>query len=124
MTRDRLNKHWDLIQKFKNGEDIQYENENGEWIDVENPLFHLDGIYRIKPKQEYIPFDYSDAKYLIGKAVMDKYRSHYHLVLYVYAAIGEDLQIELSDINRNISALCLFNDYAFLDGSPCGKLKQ
>ena len=124
MTREVLKENWHIIEAFVNGSEIQYLEKNGEWDYTDNISLLNHIKYRIKPKQEYIPFDYSDAEYLIGKSVMDKYGNHYHLVLYVYAAIGQDLKIELSGEDGNISALWLFNDYVFLDGSPCGKLKQ
>ena len=123
MTREVLKENWHIIEAFKNGGNIQFMYDN-KWHDTEN-ISEINIIpHRIKPTEEYIPFDYSDAEYLIGKSVMDKYGNHYHLVLYVYAAIGQDLKIELSGEDGNISALWLFNDYVFLDGSPCGKLKQ
>jgi len=76
--------------------------------DFDYPYFVLEKVV-----QEYIPFDFSDAKFLIGKIVEAKSR---------------DSIIVISTITKNYvnskNYVSLFNNYLFLDGSICGKLKQ
>ena len=49
-------KHHETIAAYLNGETIQYQAPNGEWVDLESaetvrkfPHFYVDGAYRRKP---------------------------------------------------------------------------
>lgn len=122
MTREQLKENWHIIEAFKNGADIQFLDYAGEWRDADKPLFRIDVKYRVKPKQEYIPFDYSDAEYLIGKVVKSKDNKEISMIISFDLDNSDLLQITLG--SSFISFYDLFQDYTFLDGSPCGKLKQ
>ena len=51
MTREGLKKHWEEIEAYKDGAEVQYRNTNRAWEDVAGePFFHEDTTYRIKPK--------------------------------------------------------------------------
>lgn len=50
MTREQIIKHWDVIQAFKEGKQIQYRYyESDEWEDIDMPSFVIYFEYRIKP---------------------------------------------------------------------------
>lgn len=51
MTRDALNKHWDVIEAFKKGAEVEYLNNIGKWENCPLPAFTLNTQYRIKPEQ-------------------------------------------------------------------------
>ena len=61
-------KHYDCIVAYANGEKIQYLDEDDEeWVDIENPSFIEDYQYRIKkePVIEVKYFEYiGEFKYL------------------------------------------------------------
>ena len=84
----------------------------------EKELQSEDVEYRIKPKSELIPFDFTDAEKLIGKVV--KHKEGFSCVAVLlecnlqHICIGNDFEIYE----------VLLQDYTFLDGSPCGKLKE
>lgn len=123
MTRERLLKHWDVIQAFKNGELIEWKFQGKDdtcWQYTSNPAFLIDCEYRIKeepPKPEYIHFDFSDAEFLIGKAVINKDIKSITLILGVN---NESIAIGYSWKTYQD----LFDNFTFLDGSICGKLKE
>ena len=51
MTREKLRKHWEMIEAFKNGETLERRYAGArDWEYVDNPQFHLESDYRIKPK--------------------------------------------------------------------------
>ena len=49
MNREQLNKHWKVIEAYKNGADIEI-NVNDKWVGIEYPLFDITTEYRVKPK--------------------------------------------------------------------------
>ena len=51
MTREALIKHWDVIQAFKEGKQIQYKDSvTPTWQDTTDPKFKLEVEYRVKPE--------------------------------------------------------------------------
>jgi len=71
---------------------------------------------RVKPEPKYISFDFSDAKDLIGKAVKNKDGSLF--LITTFTIVGFEIG------NTAISFNNLFENFTFLDGSPCGKLSN
>jgi len=112
-------KHYDVIVAWANGEEVQ-ANNGAKWYDITSwiPTWNEDVEYRIKPKSELIPFDFTDAEKLIGKVVRHKEGFDCVAVLLEcnlqHICIGNDFEIYE----------VLLQDYTFLDGSPCGKLKE
>jgi hypothetical protein len=45
-------KHSDLIKLWADGAVIQFLNCSDNWIDVDNPRWHKEGEYRIKPEEK------------------------------------------------------------------------
>lgn len=106
------------MQAFVEGKEIEiYDKYTAKWTPAINPDFNWKGCdYRIKEepeKTEYIPFSFEDAEQLVGKVVKSKDENWIELLTF----FGEDY-------TSNITYEALLKDYTFLDGSPCGKLKQ
>lgn len=109
-----------VMQAFAEGKTIEYSiisDKLEDWIITESPFWDWIRIdYRVKeePKQpEYIPFTFEDAEFLIGKIVKSKNEKWIEMLI----CASEN---EIS----NSSYEFLLDCYTFLDGSPCGKLKQ
>lgn len=107
-----------VMQAFADGKEIEiYDEYTSKWISASGPNFNWTGCdYRVKeePKQpEYIPFTFEDAEFLIGKIVKSKNEKWIEMLIFAS-------ENEIS----NISYGFLLDCYTFLDGSPCGKLKQ
>ncbi len=120
MTREQVIKWWKEIEAFKNGKEIQYRNkQNDKWNDAETPTFSFNTEYRIKPEPELIPFDYSDAEFLIGKAVKSKNVSVVNLICKVSGNGGSVIVG-----NSAYTLQQLYDTFTFLDGAACGKIKQ
>lgn len=118
MTKEGYLKHKKLIEAWANGEEIEYYTYlSGKWEQASIPSWYLDVEYRIKPKPEYVPFDFSDAEMVVGKVIKNNSNT---LKFLVYGAENEGVLID----NRSLCYKALLNNYKFLDGSPCGKLKQ
>lgn len=116
MTRDGAIKHRDIILAYADGADIEYY-DYGTWRDTPAPQFDPRTEYRIKPKEEIIPMDFSDAERLIGKTIRVRRNS--------------DLLLITSCEHNNVVAGAygysykdLLNYCEFLDGSPIGKLSK
>lgn len=118
MTREHVIKHWNEIQAFKDGKEIEMRRNGEEWKLNRNPMFANDFEYRIKPEPELIPFDYSDAEFLIGKAIKAKDGSCFSIISLVGRSIGIIL------VTKKHSFKDLLNLFTFIDGSPYGKIKQ
>ena len=112
-------KHYNEIIAWANGEEIEaYSVPANTWFQTSNPTWSKDVQYRVKPKQELIPFDFSDAEKLIGKSIKIKSFKEYYIITIVYPAhifISGHIRTEYDE---------LFKKFEFLDGSPCGKLKE
>lgn len=118
MTREQLLKHWQVIEAYMNGAVIQYFNTSiSEWLNVKDPSFEINKEYRIKKQSELIPFDFSDAEKLIAKAMKRKTTGVYCLITFV-----SDLGVEIS--GYFIPFYELLKQFTFLDGTPCGKIKE
>lgn len=56
MTRTELELNWKFVEAFKNGECVQYSDDEGKtWRTCERPSFTNDFKYRIKPS--IVPFE-------------------------------------------------------------------
>jgi len=70
--------------------------------------------YQIIPQKKLVPFDYSDAEYLIGKVVKQK------LLFTVGIIVGVDeYKVAISNGSDTFSDFLEY--FTFLDGNPCGK---
>jgi hypothetical protein len=109
-------RHKEVILAYLEGKDVQIKITNG-WTEASEPSFNEGTDYRIKPQPQLIPFDFSDAEMLIGRAVKSK--------------DGEIVSV-ITDLTRNtvwMSNACknydeLLSNYTFLYGEPCGKEVQ
>lgn len=117
MTREQYKKHKYLIEKWAKGAQIQAVR-HADWENIEDPLWNINTEYRIAPIPEYIPFDYSDAEQLIGKAIKNKDSSFITLI----TGVSERGVLFYDSLNRGFEYI--FKEYTFLDGSPCGKLSN
>jgi len=50
MRREFLQKHWEVMEAFKNGAEVQFQDLTGIWMDCEHPTFAGNIEFRIKPK--------------------------------------------------------------------------
>lgn len=124
MTREVLKKHWEVIKAYKNGADIQYKGHTcgqhliTEWFDLRKGEFIYDAEYRVKPEPEYIPFDFSDAEFLVGKAITGKTKEN--TIAIITLCNNTDVFVGYGKVTYEE----LFKFYRFLDNSPCGKIKN
>ena len=104
-----------VMQAHVDGKKIEYySNDYSKWKGIPYPLWDwVTTDYRVKPESEYIPFAFEDAEFLIGKVVKHKTANH-------LAAITSCFN-EATNMGGYKK---LLDDYIFLDGSPCGKLKS
>lgn len=107
-----------VIQAYEDGKVVQYEAYTGEWYSVKTPEWNFQKwSYRVKPEPEpprYEPFGFEDD--LVGKVVV------IHKSKYLITGQSER---KIHIVNGGfISYKELLESYKFLDGSPCGKLKN
>lgn len=89
------------------------EDPNIEFITVpENYI-----VCTIESK-ELVPFTLEDARFLMGKTVINKITGNFRLI----SSILKNERIILSNLDNTIDFDTLLRSYTFSDGSPCGKL--
>lgn len=116
MTKEQLKKHGELILAWANGEKIQFQSGLNSWHDViGDPIWSLSREYRIKPKSEYVPFDFTDASILRNKWIRVKNGGAEWMI----TGIGKT-HVALSF--NSFSYADALEQLEFLDCSPCGKL--
>ena len=117
MTRQQLNQHWEVIDAWRKGVEVEYYNPPAKkWVIAKEPSWCPTIDYRVKLNPEYIPFDFTDAEFLTGKVVKAK---NSNWVLMITACNNSHCYSD---------GICflyeeLLSNFTFLDGSPCGKLK-
>ena len=104
-----------VMQAFADGREIEYYYPSTEkWYKTKDPVWDWNtNDYRVKESPEYIPFTFEDAEFLIGKVVKSKDEDWIEMLIFFD-----------KDYASNITYEALLMDFTFLDGSPCGKLKQ
>lgn len=111
------NKHQEIIDAYdKGGVEVEFKTKDGEWMVTYYPSWIESYEYRIKTK-EYIPFDFSDAEQLVGKLVKVKGGDSIYIILFC-------TNFDVGVGTRRESYFNLFDKCTFLDGTPCGKLKE
>lgn len=99
------------------GKEVQFEDSDS-WEHSDTPSLNFSSYnYRVKPEPKYVPFTFEDAKDLIGKAIVKMDGTQVQKVVqlnkdYVFSGVGQ------------MDYKWLFNEYTFLDGTPCGKLEN
>lgn len=104
-----------VMQAFVDGKTIEANPVFAdEWDTCFEPVWNWnDTDYRVKPEPKYVPFSFEDAEFLIGKIIRRRVKN---LIISIYYCDDERAS--------GISYKDLLENYTFLDGSPCGKLKQ
>lgn len=117
MRREDLIKNWDIIEAFKNGEEIEvYDKIQKEWTTVCNPNFWSNTEYRIKIQSEYVPFEFEDHKLFKDKWIRVKGCTP---LIRIKCFGPKGL---LNDQDNWTSYKEAFNELEFEDGTPFGKL--
>ena len=106
-----------VMQAYVDGKEIESANNSFTdkiWYDTIDPIWNwYENDYRVKPTSEYVPFTFEDAEFLIGKVVKSKDENWIEMITWCD-----------NDEASSISYSTLLYGYTFIDGSPCGKLKQ
>ena len=106
-----------VMQAYEDGKEIELVPNcytDKIWKDTSNPTWDWHQFdYRVKQAPEYVPFTFEDAEFLIGKTVRCKSQDYVALII----SVTKD-GTSVDDFKP------LLDDFTFLDGSPCGKLKQ
>lgn len=104
-----------VMQAYEDGKKIEICGKTEKvWHNAISPDWNWAACdYRIKQEPEYVPFTFEDAVFLIGKIVRCKLQDYVALII----SVTKD-GTSVDDFKP------LLDDFTFLDGSPCGKLKQ
>ena len=100
------------------GKEVQFEDSDS-WEHSDTPSLNFSSYnYRVKPEPKYVPFTFEDAKDLIGKVIKSKKDNTVaSIVMCTSLAVyyGSDSGCKYG---------YLFTEFTFLDGTPCGKIKN
>ena len=114
----------EVMQAYLRGEKIECFND-GQWKDVNNPIWDwLHNYYRVKQKK-YVPFDTAEEFLAAQSAHGEPVRCKLDDELY-HAYINNRAEIILvSHYGRTCSIktniVDMYDKYEFADGTPCGK---
>jgi len=119
MTRERIQKHLEIMEAFAKGNDVQIWNSTSKnWLIINDPEFFEESFYRVKPEPKLVSFTFEDD--LVGRVVTPKgltlremitVQTHTGVAFYV----NDSCTHSYSD---------LLEHYNFSDGSPCGKVQE
>lgn len=112
----------EIIDAVLKGGIVQIHKESA-WCDTgEDPdlMLLLQYPCRVKPEPKYVPFDFSDAKDLIGKSIIYIDKDQLDGVHQIFSVKGDYVYFWNGGCNMKF----LFKYCTFLDGSPCGKLSN
>lgn len=106
----------ELKKAYAMGEDIQCRHKTiiDIWQDTDMPAWNESYEYRIKPKTKYVPFTFEDAELFMNRILIAKDKSRYGVITY-----AKDEVVVIGRSSRSYK--WLFDEFTFLDGSPCGK---
>jgi hypothetical protein len=91
-------------KNFKNGNGFDtMRYEDCDWREIKEP--------------EIVPFDFLDAEFLIGKVVKKKGTGG---IFIIHSVVNSCIYLDQATIFYNK----LLENYTFLDGLPCGKVKE
>ena len=117
MTRGQADQVLPIITAFINGKTVQKSIvSRNEWIDDNSPTFSIEFDWRIKPQPRIVPFDFNDFPIFINKVVKIKNDP----TIYAVVAANQSF-IWIGVIPQGYSYTEFFNNFTFVDGSPCGK---
>lgn len=124
MNKEELKRRIEVMQAFYDGEEIEIKNIiindfDNKWEDVYDPAFYWsDYDYRIKPKQEYVPFTFEDREIFIDRWVRVKGNLKTEAKILYISVNG----IGIGKGTFRTYEEC-FEEIEFTDGTPFGKLK-
>lgn len=119
MTREEAKVAANVMEAYANGKEIQYFNDDGEWITTRRPLFNWDKLkYRIKPEPKYRPFKTKEECWAemhkhpdFGWVTDDYYKS-------TICVKSNSIVITIS--SYEYSFVKAFETHKFTDGTPFG----
>ncbi len=125
MTRDRIKKLLPIITAFAEGKTIEVKDANNKWGEITDPYFDGDPeAYRIKQESKYRPFESAEECW----KEMQKHQPFGWIKFkgeeegYIHCEGIEDSGIFYNSTKWTFE--CMFNDFAFVDGSPFGIKKE
>lgn len=127
MTREETNEVIKVMSAYVNGKKIQYQNDDGRWVDTPNPLFDWSRWeYRIKPEPKYRPFKTQEEcwqemqKHQPFGWIKGNETGEYKQVFRIYNYMAELIFNISYNSPADYSPEMMFSSYTFTDGTPFG----
>lgn len=104
------------------GKTLQVFGSVFKWMNIDfEPSWDLPvEHYRIKPEPKYVPFTWEDRELLRGKTIVRVYNNG-DIQEYTPNTFYLPFENQIPQCQEG-SFECVFKNYTFLDGTPCGKL--
>lgn len=108
-----------IIVEFSNNNRVSFTNEGRQYQHQKVTLSQnpIPEIVNIPLEGEYVPFTFEDKELLKGKWIKHKRDSSHILINYI-----SDTTVGIDGSYYTYEEL--FRDFEFVDGKPCGKLKN
>ena len=128
MTREEAKELLPIMQAFAEGKTIEYRGLGGEWKAAHTPTWSSHLFYRIKPEPKYRPFKSMEECWNemqkhqpFGWVKSKKNGSSCCIGEVSWSDAFRDVHITYST-NESLahSAISVFNEYTFADGTPFG----
>lgn len=118
MNKEELKKRIEIEQAFVDGAEIEVYNENkSNWQKSDFPSFDwINFNYRITHIPKYVPFTFEDREIFRGKWITNEKEGEFLITYIGLEHVGTD--------SNGYTYQELFENWTFIDGTPCGKLQQ
>lgn len=127
MTRKEAKRRAELYSALAEGKKIQFNQENGEWIDLTMELIEVLSEsafrYRIKPEPKYRPFNSQEECWneMLKHQPFGWFRSAYNENLFNIIGISNDGIKIANTLTKSMETYSQsFKSLKFIDGTPFG----
>ena len=120
MTQEETNEAIKVMSAYANGKKIQYLDDNGRWVNTNNPSFDWRRLkYRIKHEPKYRPFKTQEECWneMLKHQPFGWVRSK-DFIITCYTDVFTSDEVRIFDTYMHFPDA--FKQYEFLDGTPFG----
>ena len=114
MRREFLQKHWEVMEAFKNGAEVQFQDLSGVWMECEHPTFADNIEFRIKPAKRLPTIEEVEQWYLENRVFIYKEKTILHRMQSFDRCNRDGQLLQIGSVWITVKDFCEL--YTHLDG--------